>query len=165
MNSTAQAGFAYLIEVIKNGVVIDREVAHNVMPTEGANHIISSALTGGSQVSTWYLGLYEGNYTPTVADTAALLPGLAVECTAYTDATRKVWAPGAVAGGSVNNSATKAEFTFNAAKTVYGGFMTSAPAKGATTGALVSVVRFPSPKVLDIDSILRVTAGITLTPV
>ena len=105
MNSTAQAGFEYLIEVIKDGVVIDREVAHNVMPTEGANQIISSALAGGSQVTTWYLGLYEGNYTPTIADTAALLPGLAVECTAYTDATRKVWTPGTVAGGSASNSA------------------------------------------------------------
>lgn len=165
MNSSAQAGFEYLIEVIKNGVVIDREIAHNVMPTEGADHIISVALAGGSQVSTWYLGLYEGNYTPTIAETAALLPGLATECSTYSGSTRKTWTPGSVAGGSANNSAAKAEFTFTAAKTIYGGFMTSAPAKGATTGALVSVVRFPSPKVLDIDSILRVTAGITLTPV
>lgn len=165
MNSTAQAGFVYTVEVVKNGVVIDREVVHNVMPTEGANQIISSALAGGAQVATWYLGLFEGNYTPTIADTALALPGLAAECTAYDGATRKTWTPGAVAGGTANNSAAKAEFTFTAPKTVYGGFMSSAPAKGAVSGALVSAVRFPSPKVLDTDSILRVTAGITLTPV
>ncbi|HOU64415.1 MAG TPA: hypothetical protein PK861_00080 [Thermomonas sp.] len=164
MNSTAGAGFVYVIETIKGGRVIDQITAHNVMPTEGANAILQAALLGGTQVPTWYIGLYEGNYTPSIGDTAALLPGLATECTTYDGTTRKSWVPGAATGGAASNAAAKAEFTFTANKTVYGGFMTSAPARGATVGALVSVVRFPSPRVLDIDSILRVTAGIVLTP-
>lgn len=163
MNSQAQAGFTYLIEVVKDGVVVDSETVHNLMPIQGANHLLSSALTGASQVATWYIGLYEGNYTPSIAEVAATLPILATECTAYAAATRMAWTPGAAAAGVVDNSAAKAEFVFNAAKTVHGGFLTSAPAKGATSGALMSVVRFASPRVLDVDSILRVTAGITLT--
>ncbi len=163
MNSQAQAGFAYLIEVVKNGVVIDSEAVHNLMPTQGANQLLGSALAGATPVTAWYLGLYEGNYTPSIAEIASTLPSLATECTAYAAATRMVWTPGAVASGVVDNSAAKAEFVFNAAKTVYGGFLTSAPAKGAVSGVLMSVVRFATPRVLDADSILRVTAGITLT--
>ena len=163
MNSQAQAGFVYLVEVIKHGVVVDSEVVHNLMPTQGANHLLGATFAGASQVSTWYLGLYEGNYTPSIAEVAATLPALATECTAYSSATRVAWVPGTVASGAVDNSAVKAEFTFTATKTVYGGFLTSAPAKGATTGVLGSVVRFSTPRVLDPDSILRVTAGITLT--
>ena len=165
MNSSANVGFQYLIEVIKDGKVIDSEVVHNLMPFEGANHMLGATLTGASQVTSWYIGLYEGNFTPNVSDTAATLPGLATECTEYSGSTRKAWTPGTVTAGVVDNSASKAEFTFTAAKTVYGGFMSSASAKGATAGALISIVRFSSPRVLDIDSILRVTAGITLNPV
>lgn len=165
MNSELKGGFGYLIEVVKDGVVIDSEFVHNVMPVQGANHILGVALAGATQVPNWYIGLYEGNYTPNGAETAALLPSMATECTAYSGATRAPWTPGTVANGTVNNSAAKAEFTFTAPKTVYGGFITSAPAKGATTGVLTSVVRFSSPRVLDTDSVLRVTAGYTLTSV
>jgi hypothetical protein len=165
MNSEMQGGFEYLIEVLKDGVVIDSEVVRNVMPLQGANHILGVALAGASQVSSWYVGLYEGNYVPSGSETAALLPSTATECTAYSSATRAAWTPGSVANGTVNNSASKAEFTFTASKTVYGGFITSAPAKGATTGVLTSVVRFSSPRTLDTDSVLRVTAGFTLTSV
>mgnify|MGYP003515663090 CR=1 FL=1 len=66
-------------------------------------------------------------------------------------------------GPTLVNDPRVAVIAFTGSKTVYGGFMTSAPAKGATTGALVSIVRFPSPRVLDPDSVLRVTAGIVLT--
>jgi hypothetical protein len=163
MNTKLHGGFKYLIEVLKDGVVVDSEEVYNLMPTEGVNHMLGVTLVGASQVTTWYAGLYEGNYTPVIGDTAALLPSLAVECTTYVGTTRKTWTPGSVAAGVVDNSAARAEFEFNATKTVYGGFLSSAPAKGATTGVLISVVRFSSPRVLDSGSILRVTAGMTLT--
>ena len=165
MNSAAHAGFTYLWEVVKNGEVIDSWIDHNLMPTEGANHMLESALANGTRYTAWYLALYEGNYTPTIADTAATLPAAAVECTAYSGSTRKTWTPGSAAAGVVDNSASRAEFTFTSAKTVYGGFLTSASAKSATTGALMSVVKFTTPRVLDIDSVLRVTAGINLTSI
>ena len=63
----------------------------------------------------------------------------------------------------LDNSASRAEFTMNAAKTIYGAFMTSAPAKGATTGVVISSVRFSAAKNLVATDILRITAGMTLT--
>lgn len=165
MNSSAEPGFSYLVETVKNGAVIESEVVHNLMPAEGAAHMLSATFKGGPQVATWYLGLYEGNYTPNGTDVAATFPALANETTTYAGATRAAFAPGAVQFGLLDNSLSRAEFAFSATKTVYGGFMTSAPAKGAAVGVLMSIVRFSSPRVMDADSILRVTAGISLTPV
>lgn len=164
-HAEAEAGFSYLVEVVKNGEVIETEICHNLLPIEGANHMVGVVFKGQSAVSQWYVGLFEGNFTPSVNDVAATLPSLATECASYSGATRVAFTPGAVAAGAVDNTAARAEFTFTAAKTVYGGFISSAPAKGATTGVLASLVRFSSPKTLDADSILRVTAGFTLSSI
>lgn len=165
MNQQLNGGFEYLVEVLRNGEVISSERVHNLMPTEGLDHILSVAMKGGSQVPTWYIGLFEGNYTPVATDTAATLPGLATESTAYDEATRVAWNEGSIVTGALSNSASKAEFTANAVKTIYGGFISSNQTKGSTTGVLLSVVRFGSPKTLEAGSVLRVTAGFTLTSI
>ncbi|MGA0610104.1 hypothetical protein [Caldimonas sp. KR1-144] len=162
MNEMAKAGFVWTIETLRNGVVIEREVVHNLIPVEGLNHILSVLLKAGAQVPTWYIGIYEGNYTPTPDLTAAQLPALAVECTSYTEATRRELVEGAVANGAVDNLGNRAEFTSNANKTVYGGFITSAPAKGSTAGVLLSAVRFPTPKSFEAETVMRVSAGFNL---
>ena len=163
MNEQMKAGFEYLVEVIdKNGVVQDAEVIKNLMPVEGITHVLNTILKGGAAVATWYVGLYEGNYTPTTPDIAATFPALATESTAYDAATRVAFVPGAIAAGNVDNSASKAEFTMTADKTIYGGFISSASAKGSTSGVLLSAVRFGSPKSIEAGGVLRVTAGFTL---
>lgn len=161
MNAQPALGFTYLVEVIKDGVVVDREELHNLMPTEGLNHMLSVMLAGGAQVGTWYLGLFEGNYTPVAGDTAATFPASATETTTYVEATRVAFTPGAIAGGAANNSAARAEFTSNSNKTVYGAFMVSASGKGAASGVLLSAAKFSTTKSFDSGSILRVTAGFT----
>lgn len=162
MNEQLRGGFVYTLEHVRDGQVIDREVVRNLMPTEGVNHMLSTQFKGTAQVATWYIGIYEGNYTPTIADTAAGLPAAATETTAYTAATRVEFVEGAVSGGSLDNSASKAEFVFNAAKTIYGAFMSSVATKGAVSGVLASVVKFSSPKTFGSGDTLRVTAGFTL---
>lgn len=159
----AKAGFVYLIEVVRKGQVISQEIVHNLMPTEGLNHMIGVTLKGQAQISSWYMGLFEGNYTPQASDAAATLPAAAVECTAYDEAARQLLVLGTIASGAVDNATNRSEFTINASKTVYGGFISSSQAKGATTGVLISSVRFASPKVLADDDVLRVTAGFALT--
>lgn len=160
MNSKAESGFTYVVEVIHpDGRVSQREVVHNLIPTEGLNHQQSVTFKGATQVTTWFIGLYEGNYTPVAGVTAATISADSTECTAYTPGARVEFVEGAVAAGSVDNSASKAQFTFTAAKTVYGGFISSASPKGATTGVLISAVRFASPKNLAIGDVLSVTAA------
>jgi hypothetical protein len=162
MNTCLEGGFEYLVEVVKDGRVVDSERVCNLMPSEGITYMLNTTFKGGAQVTGWYVGLYEGNYTPSSSDTAAALPALATECTAYAETARVQWVSGAVSSGTLDNVSSRAEFTFNATKTVYGGFITSSATKGSTSGVLSSVVRFASPKSLDSGSVLRVTAGFTL---
>jgi hypothetical protein len=163
MNEQVKGGFEYLVEVVdRNGNVVDSEVVKNLMPTEGINHVLGVVLKGVAPVSSWFVGIYEGSYTPASTDTMATFPGAATECTAYDEATREAFVSGAITSGSLDNGASKAEFTMNAAKTIHGGFIGSSSSKGSTSGVLLSVVRFASPKVLDVGSILRVTAGFTM---
>ena len=159
----AHAGVNYTIEVIRGGAVVDSETVHNLMPEEGRNHAVSVITKGATQVPTWYIGLFEGNYVPVDSDKASTLPTSATECTAYLPATRVEFVEGAVAAGVVENTASRAEFTATGAKTIYGAFLVSAQAKGAITGVLMSAARFTAPKVLQIDDVLRVTASFSLT--
>lgn len=159
----AHAGVNYTIEVIRGGAVVDSETVHNLMPEEGRNHAVSVITKGATQVPAWYIGLFEGNYVPVDSDKASTFPTSATECTAYLPATRVEFVEGAVAAGVVENTASRAEFTATAAKTIYGAFLVSAQAKGAVTGVLMSAARFTAPKTLQIDDVLRVTASFSLT--
>jgi len=162
MNANLFQGFEYTLELCDpNGVVVERETIHNIMPTEGQNHALSVLLAGGTQNPTWYIGLFEGNYTPTLTDTAAAFPAASTETTTYSEATRVAFVPGAISGGAATNSASRAEFTSTSSKTIYGAFMVSASGKGATSGVLLSAAKFSTTKSFDVGFVLRVTAGIT----
>ncbi len=165
MNEHINPGFLWTLEHIRNGEVIDREVIHNLLPTEGANHALDVLLHQATQIATWYIGLYEGNYTPLLTDTAATFPASATELTTYAEASRVAFVESAASGGVSSNAASKAEFTSNSNKIIYGGFITSASAKGATSGILLSAVKFSSPKTFDSGDIFRATAGFTLASV
>lgn len=160
MNSHQKMGFRYLVEVVRDGIVVDSEVVDNLMPLEALNHVLGVTLKGTAQNASWYIGIFEGNFTPVGSEQAATIAAASTECTTYAETTRVPFTSGAVSGGSVDNSASKAEFTMNANKTIYGGFLVSTAAKAATSGVVLSAVRFSSPKVLESGAILRVTAGV-----
>ena len=160
----AKAGFTYTLETVKNGQVIDKEVVHNLIPVEGINYLINTGLKAGAAFPAFYVGLFEGAYTPLPADTMATFPAAATELVAYAETTRRALVLGAVSAGAVDNVASKAEFTGTTnGKLAHGGFICSAPAKGAATGVLISAVRFTSPKTLDAGTVLRVTGGFQIT--
>lgn len=160
-----KAGFTYLVEHVRNGVVLSAEEIHNLIPTEGLDYLVNAALLGAAQSTAWYIALFEGNYTPIAGVTAATFPAAATESTAYAEANRVAWTPGAVTAGSVSNAASKAAFTMNAAKTIYGIAQSSAPGKGAITGVLASVARFAAAKSVEAGDVLNVTSTISMTSV
>ena len=155
--------FNYIVEHVREGVVIDSMDVTNLVPTQGLTHILDVVCKGGAQVPTWYIAPYEGDFTPSATDTAASLPAAAVECTAYAEAARQTWVEGAVSGGSVTNVDNRAEFTMNATKTIYGCWLSSVPTKGSTSGIALSVVRFPASKTYQSGDIMRITAPVSLT--
>lgn len=140
---------------IRNGEVIDEWEDHNLVVNEGLNSLLGIMFNNQTQIGTWYVGLFEGNYTPVATVTAATITAAATECTAYDEAARVEYNEAAASAQSITNSANKATFTFNATKTIYGAFLASASAKSATSGVLFSAARFSSSKaVVDDDQLL-----------
>lgn len=140
---------------IRDGEVIDEWDDHNLVTDEGLNHLLDVHFHGETQITTWYIGLFEGNYTPVAGVTAATITAASTESTAYDEATRVAYDEAAAASKSITNSASKATFTINATKTIYGAFLASASAKSATSGKLFSAARFASSKsVVDDDQLL-----------
>jgi hypothetical protein len=157
--SKATMGFKYRVrEFDPAGNLVSDTVDDNLIPTEGLNYFIETALKEGTPFPALYVGLFAGNYTPTPTDTMAAFPAAATELTAYTSATRPVVTLGTVAGGAVDNTAAVNEFTGTVNATLaYGGFVATSPTKGGTSGPLLSAVRFSTPKALDAGGRLEVT--------
>jgi hypothetical protein len=148
-------GGCFMVQHVRQGEVIDEEELKNLVVNEGLDHILNTVLHGSTQVTAWFLGLFEANYTPVATVNASTITAAATECTAYDEATRVAYDEAAASGQSITNSASKATFTMNATKTVYGAFLVSASAKSATTGVLLSAARFGSSKaVVDDDQLL-----------
>ena len=158
----AQAGFVYTVEEIRGGQVVSTQIAHNILPVQGVNHMLDVLAKGGTQIESWYLMLYENDYAPVSTDVAATFPSLAGESTAYVSPTRHEIQFGNITGGSLSNVGSRIEVEFTADRTIRGGAIVSTAAKGSTAGILLSAVRFPSPRQVDANTILRVTAGIQI---
>jgi hypothetical protein len=140
---------------LRDGQIIDEGFDENLVVNEGLNDVLSVYLVAGTQKPSWFLGVFEGNYTPVATDTAAVITANSTECVAYTASTRQAWTPGAVAAQAVDNSASRASFTFNATKTIYGAFLISYNTKSGTTGTLFSAARFATSKaVANLDQLL-----------
>lgn len=141
----------------RGGEVIDRFECPNLVTNEGLNSLLNVMFNGASQTTTWYLGLFEGNYTPVATVTAATITAAATECTAYTSSTRPEYVEVASTAQSITNSASRASFIMNATKTVYGAFLVSASAKSSTAGTLFSATRFTTSKALESTDELLLT--------
>lgn len=131
------------VDVYRDGKLVESFEAGNLLTREGVDHRNSVTFMGGAANTLWYVGLFEGNYTPAETATAATIAALSTETTAYTSATRVAWTP---ALDSVNmeisNTASPAPFTLNANKLLYGAFLISSNVKGGTAGVLMSAAAF-----------------------
>lgn len=167
LHSPGKIGFVYRFEHLSvDGDVLSVEEAHNLIPDQGRDYLLNAGLLLGSQFNSWFIGLYEGSYAPQVTDTMATIVASSTEITtAYSEAARGLLVPDALVGGVYVNAAAPRVFTFTAAKTVRGGFISSGSVKGGTTGVLLSAVLSASPKVVGIGESLRVTAGLSLVSI
>lgn len=156
-NNELVLGGRFIVDHIRGGEKIDEFEFDNLVVDQGLNHILDVTLHGATQVGAWYIGVFEGNYTPVAGVTAATITAASTECTNYDEATRVSYDEAAAAAKSITNAASRATFTFNATKTIYGAFLVSAPAKSATTGTLLSAGRFTTAKDVEDDDQLLVT--------
>jgi len=151
----------YIGQIIRKGKVIDEFEFDNLVVDQGLNYALNASFGQTSALTSWYIGLFEGNYTPVAGVTAATIAGLATETTAYTSGTRPAWTTVSATAKSLTNSASRASFTFNATKTIYGAFLVSSSTKSGTSGTLFSAARFTTAKTVDTDDELLVTYVLT----
>jgi hypothetical protein len=167
VKDSAKGSGLYTGTIIKGGYFDDDGVWHrgknivdhfefeNIVVDQGLTSMLGVYLHADTQIANWFCGLFEGNYTPVGTVTAATIASASTETTAYTSATRVAYVPAAAAAKAITNAASRADFIFNATKTLYGAFLISDSTKSGTAGTLFSVARFGSSKVVnDTDELL-----------
>lgn len=143
-----------------------RSLDHNLCTDEGLNRLLDVMFHGTTQIGTWYVGVFETNTTILATHTYAV-PGFTECTTSYDEATRPVYVEAAASSKVTTNTASKASFTFNAGKTVYGGALfgggTDPTVKGdaAGGGVLYCACLFGAPKAVVDDDVLKVTISLT----
>ena len=145
----------------RDGKLIGVDDTHNIVVDEGLTHTLNVVFNSGTQITAWYLGIYESNYTPLATDTAATISANAIESTAYDELTRPQWQIGTVSSNSLDNSANRATFTINATKTMYGVFLISESTKQSTLGTLMSAALFTNARSVIAGDQLLVTYTMT----
>lgn len=151
-------------QIIREGEVIDEWDCDNLVVNQGLDSLLSIMFASATQITSWFIGVFSGNYTPVATDTAATFPGAATESSAYTSGTRPAFTA-VEATQNVSNSASPATFTVNAGVTLYGAFITSSSVKGGTGGVLWSAAQFPAPKVLSNTDQCLLTYGFTASSI
>lgn len=145
----------YECELVRKGEVIDKWACDNLVVNEGLNALLNIMFNSSSQITSWFLGIFQGNYTPVSTDTASVIATNSTECSSYTSATRPAWTQAAASAQSITNAANRATFTFNASQTIYGAFLISNSTIGGTTGTLFSAAQFSASKnVVNLDQLL-----------
>jgi len=134
----------------------------NLVVNAGLDDSLDKHLKGSSYTAAFYVGLTDGTPTPAAADTMASHAGW-TEVEDYDEGTRPALTLGSVSGQSVDNSASKAEFTIDTNSTTIGGaFVATNATKGGSTGTLYGVGAFTAgDKSLDDDDVLNVTVTLT----
>ena len=82
-------GGVFGYEVKRGGEIIDKWDSHNLWVNQGLNHGLDVILHDGTKVHPWYVGIFEGNYTPLATDTAANISANSTYCTVYSEVTRQ----------------------------------------------------------------------------
>lgn len=136
----------------------------NLVVNEGLDDALDKYFKGSTYTAAHYVGLTDGTPAPAAGDELTGTHAGWTEITAYTEANRPSLVLGSVSGQSVDNTASKAEFTITANDTTMGGaFVCTDNTKGGSeAGVLYGVGAFSAgDKTLDTDDTLNVTVTLT----
>ena len=154
----------YLIEHFRKGEKIDEWEAENTVVNQGLVYLLNAGLAGLTALTSWYVGVFQNNYTPVATDTASSIVSNAGEFTGYSGGARPTFSPAqATSSPTLTNSASQATFNFTGSATLTGAFIISSATPASNSGTLYSAAQFGSSKsVANTDSI-TVTYQTTLT--
>lgn len=135
-------GVRYEFECFRNGKLEWKDGFDNLVVTEGRNELLDRLVKNVPANVLWYVGLKDIG-APVAADTMASHASWS-EIAPYSDANRPGFTAGTISAGSVDNSASKASFSINAADNVFGAFLSSDNTKSGTSGKLFGAGEFAS---------------------
>lgn len=139
-------------------------VPFNLVVNTGLDDILDKYFKGSAYTAAHYVGLTDGTPTIAAGDTMASHAGWTEIHTQYSESTRPAYTPGTVSSQSVDNSASKASYTFTSSGTTGGAFLTTNSTKNGTTGTLVSAGAFTEgDKAVDNGDTATVTVTYTTT--
>jgi hypothetical protein len=131
----------------KDGNLKWEEKNHNRVVNAGLQYMAGTALTGGTQSTTWFIGLVTGPGSSVTYSANDIMSSHAgwTEFTGYSQATRRpaTFTSATTANPSVvTNSTSAAAFTISTSGNVAGAFLTNVNTKGGTAGTLFSASNF-----------------------
>lgn len=153
------------VECFRQGEKIWHERNKNICTDEGLDALLNIMFHGSTQITTWYIAIFESDTTPASGTTYAT--PVYTESQAYDEATRPAFVEAAASSKSITNSANKASFTMNATKTIYGAALVGGGTDGNTKadtaggGTLYCASKFTSGKSVEDDDVLKVTVTLT----
>jgi len=154
----------------RDGKLIHTQSGSNTFTTEGMARILNVCFRAQATDAAIYVGIFEGNVTPAIGDTAAAKLGAAGTYNECQDAdyddpitNRPAYTMASTSSAVATNTASKATFVMNASINVYGAFLVSSQAKTAITGTLFCAKKFTAVRAVIADDELAVTYQITLT--
>lgn len=157
-----------LLEVFdnkENMKLISTRECHNLIPNASLDAILDIMLHGTTQITAWYCVISETDTSPAAGMTYAV--PVFTEWAAYDEATRPAWVEAAASSQSITNSASKAEFTSNASKTLYGaglvggGSAATTKSDAAGGGTLFNYGEFASSQAIQDANVVNLTITIT----
>lgn len=153
-------------EFWRKGSLINAAHQHNICTDQGINSLLDIYFHGATQITAWYVLIFETETTPAAGTTYAV--PVFTECAAYAELTRPAYTEAAAAAKVMTNTASKATFTMNATKTIWGGALvgggTDADTKSnvAGGGTLYCASKLASPgKPVVSSDVVKVTIAIT----
>jgi len=156
----------YTVEHWRGDELLSVTEDSNVCTDEGLNALLNIMFNAATQITTWYVLIFETDTEPASATTYAT--PVWTESEAYDEATRPEYVDVTADAKIMTNSASKAVFTISATKTIYGaalvggGSAATTKADAAGGGTLFSASQFSAEKACVDNDVLNVTVTITV---
>jgi hypothetical protein len=145
--------------------MLSKTLDKNICTDEGLNALLDIMFDGDTQITAWYVAIFESDTTPAAGTTYAV--PVYTESTAYAEAARVAYVVPAASSKVTTNTASKATFTMNATKTIYGAALVGGGTDAtdntdvAGGGTLYCASQFSASKSVESGDVLKVTITIT----
>ena len=157
-------GGAFEHWITRNGLDGEHAIDANMVVNEGLDYILDVAFSGGTPITTWYVGINKIAYTVQATSSAATYAGSGVAdevSTSEVDETiRETWDQQEVSSQSITNSGgTLASYTASGALNVNGAFLISANVLEQVSGSdtLAAATKFSAQRTLIATDVLNIT--------